>query len=210
MTKPQETSPKRWKRSGPKPEKPANLLALDHRERRANNGHLNTQRSIGAALVAYQQAKEGSLIDDTTPLTPEETKFAIAMNEGHTLAECYQAAWPEASKDLTQNQLHKRGYTVSRRASILRYFLNIAPESVAEKRHTARRLQKLRRTVLEQVASDPEETTSQRLRAIQLLGQLPDVEFTETDEAKALTTQSDPEAIKKAILELISKETKGS
>jgi len=185
-----------------------NLETLEERPR--TKGHLSTQRSISRSIEQYQAAKAGGLINDSTPLSPEEERFVQGMNDGLTLAECYREAWPIESKDLAQEQCHRRGFTISRRAHVIKRFLSIAPESVSEKKHTAMRLRKMRRAVLEEIAQNPKESTSQRLRAVDMLGRLPDVDFTETDEAKGLTSQSSPEDIKKAVESFISKHLKGS
>lgn len=197
-----------YRRSGAKPEVPKNLHTLDTHQRRA--GHAATQRSISQGIEKYQAAKAGGLIDDTTPLTVEEERFVQGMNSGWTLAECFKFGWPIDSADLTPDQQHKRGFTISRRAHIIRRFLAIAPETTAEKKYTATRLRKLRRSVLEEIAQDTAQSTSQRLRAVDLLGKLPDVEFTDIDEAKSLTSQSSKEEIEKAVRAFMAKATKDS
>jgi hypothetical protein len=201
-----ETPSRRPDRSGLNKTLPKSVMSLDHKERR--EGLLSTKRAIGNAIAKYEQAKSGGLIDDRTKLSPEEEKFVQGMIQGWTLAECYRDAWPIESAELSPDQQQKRGYAISRRAHLIKRFLELSPESSAEKKHTAVRLRKLRRSVLEEIASNPKESSSQRLRAVQLLGALPDVDFTETDEAKALTSNSSPEQIEAAIRAFLAKTTK--
>lgn len=182
-----------------------NTLAIGQRD-----PSQKTKVSIGRAIEAYNEAKQGliNFVDDR-PLTRAEELFAQAIARGETLSAAYKAAYPEECKEAgwTFNELHQRGYHLSRRGSITKRSLELMRDSKSERYHTAIRLQRFRREQLEQIASDPDAKRSDRLKALNMLGELPDIQVIEADNASELTAQDDPDKIVNAIFKIIQTES---
>ena len=166
--------------------------------------------SLGRAIEAYNEAKQGltNFVDDR-PLTRAEEVFAQGIARGEALGAAYKAAYPEECKEAawTFDELHKRGYHLSRRASITRRSLELMRDTKSERYHTAIRLQRFRREQLEQIASDPDAKRSDRLKALSMLGDLPDIQVIEADNASELTPQDGPDKILDAIFKIIDTES---
>jgi hypothetical protein len=174
------------------------------------NPDLKITVSRGRAIEAYNEAKQGLLpIEDTKPLTRAEEVFAQCISKGDSLAAAYKAAYPEAVKEAEWqfDELHKRGYNLSRRANIVRRSLELMKDNKSDRYHTAVRLQRLRRETLEQIASDPTNKNSDRLKALNMLGELPDIQVVEADNAHELTAQDGQEKIVDAIFKILSTES---
>ncbi len=166
--------------------------------------------SRGRAIEAYHQAKQGLFpITDDKPLTRAEEVFAQSIAQGDSLSAAYKAAYPEECKEAGWefNELHKRGYQLSRRLSIVRRSLELMQDNKSERYHTAIRLQRFRREQLEQIASDPDAKRSDRLKALNMLGELPDIQVIEADNAFELTPQDGPDKILDAIFKIIDTES---
>ena len=80
-------------------------------------------------------------------------------------------------------------------------------DTKSERYHTAIRLQRFRREQLEQIASDPDAKRSDRLKALSMLGDLPDIQVIEADNASELTPQDGPDKILDAIFKIIDTES---
>lgn len=166
--------------------------------------------SRGKAIEAYYQAKQGlSPITDDKPLTRAEEIFAQAVARGDSLSAAFKAAYPEEVKEAKWefDELHARGYNLSRQAHIVARSLQLMKDTKSERYHTAVRLQRLRRETLEQIATNPNNKNSDRLKALNMLGELPDIQVIEADNASELTAQDDPEKIVDAIFKIIATES---
>lgn len=174
------------------------------------NPDLKITVSRGRAIEAYHQAQSGNLpLADDKPLTRAEEVFAQAIARGESLSAAYKAAYPDEVKEAQWqfDELHRRGYTLSRRANIVRRSLELMKDTKNERYHTAVRLQRLRREQLEQIASDPNAKNSDRLKALNMLGELPDIQIIEADNAHELTPQDGEEKILDAIFKIIAPES---
>jgi len=146
---------------------------------------------------------------DNKPLTRAEELFAQGIAKGDSLAAAFKAAYPEEVKEAKWdfNELHQRGYLLSRQANIVKRSLDLMRDNKNDRYHTAVRLQRLRRETLEQIASDPNNKNSDRLKALNMLGELPDIKIVEADNAHELTPQDGEEKILDAIFKIIAPES---
>ena len=180
--------------------------------------HRSTQISTGRAIAQYLEAKEKGIIDDSPKLSKQEEEFALYVSEGQTLADAYRLSFPDEcytidpkgdkTAILTIPQCNTRGYRLSRKGCVVKRMLELMNDSAAMKYHTAMRLQRLRRSVLEEIASSPTAKDSDRLRACQALGELSDLQAVQDDQALDLSPNDEPGKIIDAIFTLI--ETKAT
>lgn len=177
---------------------PKNLSSIA--ERKPNR---LTKVSVGQAIAKYHEARDQGIIEDTDPITEQEEIFAQCMADGHTLADSYRIAYPENIGEYTELQLNRMAYRLAKKGAVIKASLELMREGAVSKYHTAQRLQRLRRTVLEQIASDPNEKSSDRIRALKQLGELDDVRNVSREDAEELTKQSDPQTILDAIYKVI-------
>ena len=129
-------------------------------------------------------------------LTPQQKRYAREVVKGRKKIDAYRTAYPNA----------KSPYTLSREPYQLmndpRVANEIAALEAAERAQAYRTPSRLRALVVEtlaQVATNPQERTTDRLRAAQLIGQITEVAaFTEQ---KVVTTISSSSAARQAVLE---------
>ena len=166
--------------------------------------------SRGEAIAAYEKAKQGLIaLDDKRELTRAEQIFAQCIARGETLAAAYQAAYPIQCKEAQWNyrELHSRGYSLSRDPAIIAASLELMKDGKGERYHTALRIQRMRRRILEELAADTSLKPSDRIKALEKLGELPDVQIAEADNASDLTAQDAPDKILDAIFKIIDTDT---
>jgi hypothetical protein len=134
----------------------------------------------------------------SSQLTPKQKAFARKVASGKTKAQAYREAY---KRDATPATLAAAPY---RLAADARVSAEIAALEVAERAAAYRTPSRLRALVVEtlaQVATNPDEKTSDRLRAAQLIGQITEVAaFTERKEVRTINTS---EAARAKVLEEI-------
>lgn len=122
----------------------------------------------------------------SSTLTPKMKRFAREVASGKTKADAYRKAY---KPDATRATLDSKPYVLMQDDRIR---MEIAALEAAERASAYRTPAKLRALVVEtlaQVALDPGEKTSDRLRAAQLIGQITEVAaFTERKEVRTIST----------------------
>jgi phage terminase small subunit len=133
----------------------------------------------------------------TQQLTPKQKKFAREIVKGKTKADAYRAAYDVTSR----HTMASKPYELMRDERIKAEIAALEAAERAQAYRTPSRLRALVVETLAQVATNPEEKTSDRLRAAQLIGQITEVAaFTERKEVRTISSS---EAARAAVLDEI-------
>jgi hypothetical protein len=129
-------------------------------------------------------------------LTPKQKRFAREIVKGKSKADAYRTAY---KADATKSTLACAPYVLAADARVAQEIQALEAAERAQAYRTPSRLRALVVETLAQVATNPQERTTDRLRAAQLIGQITEVAaFTEQ---KVVTTISSSSAARQAVLE---------
>lgn len=104
-------------------------------------------------------------------LTPKQERFALLVAEGHSLAEAYRQSYSvgETTKPST---IYRQGQILASKPAIAARITEEVNRLEGERRRGNREIREYLRDTLQGIISDVETRTSDRLRAVELLGKV--------------------------------------